>query len=251
MTRLPARSGWEWLKQGGRLFRKQPAALATVMFANVLLLIGLSAVPILGTLAVVLIPSFWMAFMQACLMIDNGVRVTPAVLLTGFRMPVLTALCKVGLVYLGVSLVSVAIAYLALGSDAMDQMTQPIDPANPPQAAMAYMLPRLGIAVLYGSMLMTLSFAAPLVYWKRMGVGKAVFYSFFAVVRAAHVFVVLVASWFGICLILTIFTVLIFRTPLLSQVVLMWLYSLMTLLLYCAIYTGYRQIFGKPAGPDA
>jgi hypothetical protein len=46
-----------------------------------------------------------MAFMQACLMIENGERVTPAVLLTGFRKPVLAALCKIGLVYLAVSLV--------------------------------------------------------------------------------------------------------------------------------------------------
>ena len=66
MNDLPARTGWEWLKQGMGLFRKQPAALTTLLFANILFSIGLSAVPILGSvLAVVLIPSFTMAFMQA------------------------------------------------------------------------------------------------------------------------------------------------------------------------------------------
>jgi hypothetical protein len=32
----------------------------------------------------------------------------------------------------------------------------------------------------------------------------------------------------------------------LAQVVLMWLMFLFVLLLQCAMYAGYRQIFGKP-----
>jgi hypothetical protein len=70
-------------------------------------------VPFIGPIiVVVLIPSFSMAFMQACLMIENGDRVTPAVLLTGFRKPVLGGLCKVGVIYLGVFLVLTLVALL-------------------------------------------------------------------------------------------------------------------------------------------
>ncbi|MGZ5183411.1 MAG: BPSS1780 family membrane protein, partial [Ramlibacter sp.] len=83
MSTLPARTGWEWLKEGTALFRKQPAALTTILFASILGSIGLSFLPIIGTvLSPLLIPSFSMAFMQACLMIENGDRVTPGVLLT-------------------------------------------------------------------------------------------------------------------------------------------------------------------------
>ena len=99
MNTLPAITGWHWLKQGAALFRQQPAGLTTLLFANILISIGISAVPLLGPMIVsVLIPSFSMAFMQACLMIDNGERVTHAVLLTGFRKPVFGVLCKIGLV---------------------------------------------------------------------------------------------------------------------------------------------------------
>ena len=61
----------------------------------------IGAIPLLGQFAaMVLIPSFSMAFMQACLMIEHGQRVTPVVLLTGFRKPAVITLCKIGLAYL-------------------------------------------------------------------------------------------------------------------------------------------------------
>jgi hypothetical protein len=34
-----------------------------------------------------------------------------------------------------------------------------------------------------------------------------------------------------------------------AQVIMMWLIFLFVLLLQCAIYIGYRQIFGKPVEP--
>jgi hypothetical protein len=59
MNNLPARTGWDWLKRGMRLFRKQPAALTSLLFASILLAIGISAVPFIGPIVVVvLIPSF-------------------------------------------------------------------------------------------------------------------------------------------------------------------------------------------------
>ena len=52
MNNLPALTGWTWLKQGAGLFRQQPAALTTLLFANILISIGISAIPILGPLVV-------------------------------------------------------------------------------------------------------------------------------------------------------------------------------------------------------
>jgi hypothetical protein len=247
MNNLPARTGWEWLKQGIGLFRKQPAALTTLLFANILISIGLSAVPILGpVLTVVLIPSFSMAFMQACLMIENGDRVTPAVLLTGFRKPALASLCKVGLIYLGVSLLLMVIMRVAVAPEFVEQMARPVDPKNPPTVAASDMLVMFGIFLLDVAVLVTLCFAAPLTYWKQMGPGKATFYSFFAVVRTARVFLVLLAAWFGIFFGVLMITVTIFGNASLGRVVIMWLIFLFVLLLQCAMYAGYRTIFGKP-----
>jgi hypothetical protein len=247
MNDLPARTGWEWLKQGTGLFRKQPAALTTLLFANILFSIGLSALPFVGpVLAVVLIPSFSMAFMQACLMIENGDRVTPAVLLTGFRQPALAALCKLGLIYVGLSVLMMLILYLAIPPEVLMQMT-PLPGARPPaDLQTSHVLAMLGVLLLQAAVMVTLCFAAPLTYWKRMGPGKATFYSFFAVVRSARPFLVLLAAWFGILAGVCMITAYIFRDPALGQVVLMWLMFLFVLLLQCAMYAGYRTIFGKP-----
>jgi hypothetical protein len=247
MNDLPARTGWEWLKQGMGLFRKQPAALTTLLFANILFSIGLSAVPILGSvLAVVLIPSFTMAFMQACLMIENGDRVTPAVLLTGFRQPALAALCKLGLVYLAVSLLMMVITRLAIPPEVIMQMMPRPDAKTPPAIQTSHMLALFGVFLLDVAVLVTLCFAAPLTYWKRMGPGKATFYSFFAVIRTARPFLVLLATWFGIFFGICIRAALVFGDAALGRVVLMWLIFLFMLLLQCAMYAGYRTIFGKP-----
>ena len=247
MNDLPARTGWEWLKQGIGLFRKQPAALTTLLFANILFSIGLSAVPILGSvLAVVLIPSFTMAFMQACLMIENGDRVTPAVLLTGFRQPALVALCKLGLVYLAVSLLMMVITRLAIPPEVIMQMMPRPDAKTPPTVQTSHMLALFGVFLLDVAVLVTLCFAAPLTYWKHMGPGKATFYSFFAVIRTARPFLVLLAAWFGIFFGICILAALVFGDAALGRVVLMWLIFLFMLLLQCAMYAGYRTIFGKP-----
>ena len=247
MNDLPARTGWEWLKQGMGLFRKQPAALTTLLFANILFSIGLSAVPILGSvLAVVLIPSFSMAFMQACLMIENGDRVTPAVLLTGFRQPALAALCKLGLVYLGVSLLMMVITRLAIPPEVLMQMMPRPDAKTPPDIQTSHMLALFGVFLMDVAVLVTLCFAAPLTYWKHMGPGKATFYSFFAVIRTARPFLVLLAAWFAIFFGVCIIAALLFGDAALGRVVLMWLIFLFVLLLQCAMYAGYRTIFGKP-----
>lgn len=249
MSTLPARTGWDWLKRGMALFRKQPAALTTLLFASILLAIGISAVPIIGPIiVVVLIPSFSMAFMQACLMIDNGDRVTPAVLLTGFRKPVLGGLCKVGMIYLGVFLVLTLIA-LMITPESLRQLPGNIklDPKDKLPFTLGDVAAVFGLLILETVSLLTLCFAAPLTYWKQMGPGKATFYSFFAVVRSARVFGVMLLSWFGIFTLITFVVVNLFSAIALAQVVLMWLMFLFILFLQCAIYAGYRDIFGKPA----
>jgi hypothetical protein len=249
MNKLPARTGWQWLKQGMSLFRKQPAALTTLLFASILIAIAISAVPFIGTIiVVVLIPSFSMAFMQACLMIDNGDRVTPAVLLTGFRKPVLAALCKVGVIYLAVFLVLTLVA-LAVTPDVFRQLpvNVKLDPKGGLPFTAAEFLTVLGLLILETVSMLTLCFAAPLTYWKQMGPGKATFYSFFAVVRSARVFIVMLLCWFGIFTAILFVIGNLFSQVALAQVLLMWLMFLFVLFLQCAIYASYRDIFGKPA----
>jgi len=252
MNNMPAITGWNWLKQGTSLFRKQPAALTTLLFANILISLLISAVPLLGPmLAFILIPSFSMAFMKACLMIEDSERVTPAVLLTGFRPPVLWQLCKIGMVYLVVSLLLTLLARSMLDLELMRQVAQPVDPKNVPQVAGWELVKMFALSTLNVSVLIALSFAAPLIYWQRMLPGKAIFYSFFAVLKSARVFVVLLLTWFGLLLAFCFVIAILMGGSMLGRVLLMWLIFLFILLLQCAMYAGYRQIFGKPVESGA
>ena len=244
MTKLPARTGWHWLKQGAALFRKQPAALTTLLFANVLFSLVIGSVPFLGQIAaVVLIPSFSMSFMQACLMIEHGQRVTPAVLLTGLRKPRVFTLCKIGLAYLAVTAVLTVGAYLILGEDFWKQA---VTPSADPSLNRSTVLGVMVIAVFQIATVMSLCFAAPLAYWQKMPPGKAIFYSFFAVVRSARVFLVLLAAWFGLFIASTLIPMVLLGNGGLGRIIITWLGFLFILLLQCAMYVGYRQIFGVP-----
>jgi hypothetical protein len=252
MSSLPASTGWDWLKQGIDLFRKQPAALTTLLFANILVSIFLSFVPLLGPLlSTILIPSLSIAYMQACLMIENGSRVTPAVLLTGFRQPALAALCKIGLIYVGLGLVEMSVVALSMGPEFFQKIAaRQADPKAAESLSMEVLVFLL-IGLLNVVMMVTLYFAAPLAFWKRMTTGKALFYSFFAVVRAARVFLVLLLAWFGILMALVMAVLLLFGDAAIGRVVAVWLVFLFMLLLQCALYAGYRTIFGKPADDSA
>ncbi|MCD2518197.1 hypothetical protein LQ564_17955 [Massilia sp. G4R7] len=247
MNSLPAITGWHWLKQGAGLFRKQPAALATLLFANILISLGVSALPFVGPLVVsLLIPSFSLAFMQACLMIENGQRVTPAVLLTGFRKPIFPTLCKIGLVYLGISLVQLVLVYLLIDQEAMQEMARQSRAGEQPQVSGAFMLTVILIALLNLVGVITMCFAGPLTYWQKMPPGKATFYSFFAVLRSARVFLVMLLAWFAMFVAITMVLAMLLGGSSFTRVLIMWLIFLFVLLLQCALYAGYRQIFGKP-----
>jgi len=247
MSAIPAKTGLAWLKQGMALFRQQPAALTTLLFANVLFSLAISAVPLLGQIvAVVLIPSFSMSFMQACLMIEQGQRVTPLVLLTGFRKPAVITLCKIGLFYLGAIGITTLLAYLVLG-DAL--FKQGVSAANPPVIDGTMALGVTLVAMLQIATLVVLCFAAPLAYWQQMAPVKSVFYSVFAVIRSARVFLVMLMAWFAMFIVANLVPRIILGSSTFGWVVMTWIGFLFVLLLQCAMYAGYRQIFGVPKLP--
>jgi hypothetical protein len=247
MSKLPARTGWEWFKQGTALFRKQPAGLTSLLFANFVISILLSALPWFGPLiGVILIPSLSMAFMQACLKIENGEPVSLRLLGTGFRRPAVGPLCKLGVVYLLVSAALTLLAGVLIDENFWQQMR---DQQAVPQKLNIAPSDMLGMFVLFlvdMAALISLAFAAPLIYWERMGTGKAIFYSFFAVLKSARVFIVLLAAWFGLFCAVCFVIALVLGPLHIAQAIMMAMLFIFVLLLQCAIYVGYRQIFGKP-----
>lgn len=270
MGKLPASTGWQWFKQGFVLFRQQPGILTMLLFANLLITLVISSVPAIGPpLAAILIPSLSIAVMKACSEIEQGRRVAPRVILTGFQQPGLRALCKLGLVYLGVSLVLTLLAKFMIDPEVMNQMAGPASqaaaapataagtaatpggaPAPLPPAQVDTLLTVLMLQLLALIALVALSFSAPLTYWQKMPTGKATFYSVFAILGAIKPVIVLLLSWFGMLMTVGIIVLVIFGNASAGRVVLAWIVLLFALQLQCALYASYRQIFGDPAALD-
>jgi hypothetical protein len=251
LDKLPARTGWLWLREGMAMYRRQPGALTTLLFIGILSSVLLSNLRYIGPfLTAILIPSFSMAVLGGCAMIDRDERELLPAVLTGFRKPVLPRMLKLGLIYLGLILV-LTVATAALVDDAFVQQLAKRDPNKVPEIDGGSVLGLLAVFVLEVVSFSALAFAAPLIVWKGMSLGKAVFYSVMAVARAWRVFFVLFTSWFAFMLVSSMFATALFRlfSVTLAQAAMLWVMLLFVLFLQCAIYAGYRQLFGQPETP--
>jgi hypothetical protein len=107
-------------------------------------------------------------------------------------------------------------------------------------------------AVVYVPAAMAFWFAAPLIAWQKMGVGKAIFYSFFAVRRAGKAFLLYGVIWVAINMILpaVVSTIVGMLTGSATAALftLLPLSVVLTLIMYCSFYPTYTTMFGDP--PD-
>ena len=99
-------------------------------------------------------------------------------------------------------------------------------------------------------------YAAPLIMWQQMPLGKALFYSFFAVRRAGRAFLVYGLAWIVIAIVVpTVISMIIALVSGSFTVVffiLLPISIMLTVVMYCSFYPTYTSVFGKPRrGPDS
>jgi hypothetical protein len=251
MNKLPAIVGWTWVKEGFALFRKQPAEISALFLAYMFLMLAISILPFLGQIMPIgLVPIFSMAFMQACLYIERGRKVYPNLLLTGFRSPTFRKLIMLGVLYLVAAAIAVAASALVdggmfwqimIGSKKLDA-----DAIRSANLSLAMMVS----AAVYTPAAMAFWYAAPLIAWHDMSIGKAIFYSFFAVKRAGKAFLVYGLAWvvIGVLMpaLLSSLVALIFGNSLAVMFVLLSVSLILTVVMYCSFYPTYTHIFGRP-----
>jgi hypothetical protein len=247
MNKLPAREGWNWVKQGFALFRKQPLGLAALFFGYLLMTVGLGLVPLIGKLlSYLLVPMFTVAFMQGCANAEKGQRVHPGLLLTGFRSPAFAPLIKLGLIYMALAVMAISASALVDGGIWLQVVLRQIEPDAVETKNTAF-----GAAILFTAFtqlicFVLLAFTGPLIHWKRMGVAKAVFYSVMGIAGAAKAFIVFALSWFGISAIIGQVVLLIFGRTAMFQAVLIPVSLIYTIAAFCSFYAIYCRLFGAP-----
>ena len=247
MKGLPASTGFDWLKQGFAIFRKQPGILMMLIFANIMIPLLLARLQLLGViLANLAIPSLTIAIQQSCRLIDEGHRVHPRVLLSGFQKESFAPLFKLGLVYLGVTAILMIAVVPFIDMESLKVLTKPIDPKNPPVIASRTVLAIFLFVLLMALSMLALVFAPGLTYWKRMPTFKAIFYSVFAVLGAKGPFAILIVSWLGITMLSNMIFGIIFGTSMMAQAVATWISFIAILIFQCSLYAAYKQILGAP-----
>jgi hypothetical protein len=254
--KISARQGIEWIRQGFALFRKQPAELSMLFLLYMLLMFALSIIPLIGQLLpLLLVPCFSMAFMQACVEIEAGRKARPNLLLTAFRSPALGTLLRLGVLYLLGAVLAVAASTLVddgvfwkLMSGQLRADEQDIPVGNLPLAM-------IFSALIYVPFAMAFWHAAPLATWQKMGLFKAIFYSFFAVRRCGKAFLAYALGWIvvGIAVpaIISALLGLILGKAIVAVMLLMPLSVILTIVMYCSFYPTYLEVFDKVSPSDA
>lgn len=252
MNRLPAITGWHWVKEGFAIFRKQPMALSALFLSYLFMMIAIGIVPVLGQmLPLVLLPVFSLAFLRASAQVSADIRVTPALLFAAFRSPALKRLLLLGVVQLAVTMAILAVSALIDGGVFWKVISgqTPLDAAVLATTNMPLAL--IVSALLYVPATMAFWYAAPLVAWHEMGIGKGMFFSFFAMQRQTRAFLVYSIGWAIVGVILptmaSLLLALVFNSAGMIVAMMMPLSLLLTVVLYSSFYITYTDVFGTEA----
>ncbi|MEY3580883.1 MAG: hypothetical protein RI984_1987 [Pseudomonadota bacterium] len=251
MQNIPSQVGIEWIRQGFALFRKQPAELSMLFLLYMLLMFAVSLIPLIGqALPLLLVPVFSMAFLQACVHIEQGKKVLPNLLWTGFRSPALPILLQLGVIYMLAAVFSVAASSVVDGGVFWKLLSGQLNPEKEKIVADALPLAMIFAALIYIPFCMALWHAAPLAAWQRMNLVKSIFYSFFAVRNCGKAFLAYGLGWIvmGIAIpafISAILMLAIGRSEIMMMV-LMPFSIVMTIVMYCSFYPTYVQVFDRP-----
>lgn len=245
MSQLPARTGWHWVKQATQLFRKQPGALMALFFCCMFLSLFSLVVPFLGSVAPTLLaPMFTIALLQACADVDHDKRAMPNLVFSGFRKPMRNSLLGLGVLYLLVMLLALAVLSWLDDGVLIKMATRqiPMDKDLLENSRSALFVSS-GIYML-GWMLSSL--AAPLIYWQKMTLAKALFFSVVTVCREIRAFLMAAVVLFLMFQVGAAVPVLLLDSAQLQVMVIFTIFLMMVVLMHCTLYACYRQVFGMP-----
>ena len=244
---VEARQGARWLADGWRLFAQAPLAWLSVVFAYGLIMMLMSAVPVIGTAAfLVLYPAFTVGLMATARAAAHRAPFRVGILFDGFRHGVRPQIA-LGAVYLVCSILVFAGTFLADDEQALRTVLSGRRPEALDGGDLA--VPLAVMAALYTPTLMMFWFAPPLAAWHPVGAMKALFFSFFACLmnwRALLVYglvttAAIVALAYALLLGVMLFSGGAKGVPVLLVLLLA---ILMLPTLFASFYASYRDVFG-------
>ncbi|MGE5339361.1 MAG: BPSS1780 family membrane protein [Gemmatimonadota bacterium] len=166
--KVPATAGALWLRDGWRLFARQPLGLSAMVVVYLMMLFVPALVPFIGiAISAVLAPFATFALLAACREVDA--KRTPNVGL--FVQPFQDARVRTPMFQLGIINAGLVVTVALLGN-----LFGGSEPAAPPASLQDIPLDAVALQLLlYTPVLMLMWFAPVLVGWHRLTPGKAMF----------------------------------------------------------------------------
>lgn len=253
---VPARTGLTWVRQGVRIFFRQPLAMSGLFFLFMAALSVASLLPLVGSmLALALLPSATLGLMAATQEAEGGRFPMPTLLATAFRagpqraraMMVLGAWYAVGFVLvLGVSAAfdggDFAELYL-FGGALTTELVQRAD----------FQL-ALWVAVgLYVPLALLLWHSPALVHWHGIAPVKSMFFSLMACWKNRGAFLVFGLVWFGLLvavgLVVTLVATLM-ASPEFAAVAMFPAVLVLAAMFFASLYFTFRDCFTADEAPS-
>ncbi len=251
--KLPASTGWQWVRDGMALFRRQPIAMFTwALTIGFLVLVASILAPIGPLLFVALMPAVTVMTLEAGRSIEQDQVVFPLRLFAVLKTPGLAKqLITMGAIYVVAVLIAGLLSFLPF-ADTMGEALEGITNDDMTPLLLAMRTPLIIFAVFYVAIAALFWYAPILVAWHQVDLRKALFFSWIACWRNKGAFLVYGASWLIVILALEAVSGLLVAVGLSENVagmVQMPLNFLAAAVLYCSFYPSYTSVFGPaPSG---
>ena len=246
---LPAISGWLWIREGLRLFCKQPLAMFTwAMVLSLFVVFAALTLPIGALLLPLLMPVITVMTISACKHVEAGRVMLPSMWPKPLLQPgVFRKLMLMGLLYTVCCIAAEVIAVLPFARDMVDAMNVASTVQDLAPLMMAMSKPLMLFVVLYVPVAALFWHAPILVAWHGVRMMKALFFSIVACWRCKWAFLVYGAAWALIYLFINLISGLLLTMGLSGTLVdslQVPVGIIASGVLYCSFYPAYTSVFG-------
>ena len=257
VMRAPAAVGWKWVGEGFALLRRRPLALLGLTVLFFFSLIVPSILPLVGPFApLVLMPALSVGYMQAVRTAEGGRMPSPWSLydpLRAKRGRGARPLLMLGLIYAGLTALSLALSALADGGTLFRAATGSLESDDPALSQGGIAFSALMFLLIYTPVQMAMWYAPMFVAWHGRDPVQAMFYSLIGVWRNKAVFVVYLLGWVAVFVGLGVAVRLLgaLLPPALLPMLLSPLMLVMAAAIYCSFWPSYRDVVvdGPGGGP--
>lgn len=256
---LPARTGWYWIRDAFRVLVRQPVALVAITFLSLLLMSLTVLVPFVGTVApLVLAPALMVGLMRAIRTTDEGGTPLPSMLFAAFREDggrAWRALAMLGAINAAATMAALALAAAIDGGFLLELAIGNIDDIEPAAVnETSLWLAAATFVTAYAPVQMAMWYSPLFIAWHRITVGKALFFSLWAVGRNWRAFLVYATGWFAILFSASILLRLaqgaFAAHPFLWSMIMSPISLVLITLMYCSVWPTWRDAVRERSDPD-